>query len=116
ASIGFTFAFLYTCACAYKMFQWSSQKEREHLEGSASTPLKLLSWPGVLDAIAFTLLLLAPGSPAQLTMPSFIAMGAWLLIGAIFYITQYRHSQAIRDAEIDQAVLGQPRPDWAYTR
>lgn len=115
ASIGFTFAFLYTCACAYKMFQWSSQRDREHLEGSASTPLKLLAGAGVLVAIAFTILLLAPGSPAQLTMPSFIAMGAWLLIGAIFYITQYRHSQTIPQTDVDLAVLGKPRPEWAQT-
>lgn len=115
ASIGFTFAFLYTCACAYKMFQWTSDKNREHVDGSASTPLKLLAAAGVLVAIAFTILLLAPGSPAQLTMPSFIAMGAWLLIGAIFYTTQYRHNRTFPDTEIDVAVLGKPRPHWAQT-
>ena len=115
ASIGFTFAFLYTCACAYKMFQWTRDKDREHVEGSASTPLKLLAAAGILVAIAFTILLLAPGSPAQLTMPSFIAMGAWLAIGAIFYTTQYRHNQTIPNTDVDTAVLGKPRPHWAQT-
>ncbi|MGO1523061.1 MAG: APC family permease, partial [Nesterenkonia sp.] len=101
--------------CAYKMFQWTNQKHREHVEGSASTPLKLLAAAGILVAIAFTILLLAPGSPAQLTMPSFIAMGAWLAIGAIFYTTQYRHNQTIPNTDVDTAVLGKPRPHWAQT-
>lgn len=113
ASIGFTFAFLYTCLCAYKLFQWTSQKEHEHVEGSASTTRKLFAAIGVLVAIAFTLLLLVPGSPAQLTMPSFVAMGAWILIGVIFYATRFKHSQTISNEEVDQAVLGTARPHWA---
>lgn len=114
ASIGFTFAFMYTCACAYKMFQWSSARAEEYVEGSASTVRKLLAATGVAVALIFTVLLLAPGSPAQLTMPSFIAMGTWLLIGAVFFISRYRHSRTIPDAEIDTAVLGRPRPHWAH--
>ena len=114
ASIGFTFAFMYTCACAYKMFQWNSAGVAEHVEGSVSTARKLLAAAGVLVALIFTVLLLAPGSPAQLTMPSFIAMGAWLLIGAVFFISRYRHSRTIPDTEVDAAVLGAPRPSWAH--
>ena len=113
ASIGFTIAFLYTCACAFKMFQWSRDKDRAYVEGSASTTRKLFAAAGVVVALAFTVLLLAPGSPAQLTMPSFIAMGAWLLIGIVFFISRYRHSQTIPNAEVDVAVLGKPRPEWA---
>lgn len=113
ASIGFTFAFLYTCACAYKLFQWTGQKDREHVDGSASTVRKLFAAAGVVVAIAFTILLLAPGSPAQLTMPSFIAMGAWALIGLVFYLASRRHSRTISNDEVDVAVLGTPRPAWA---
>lgn len=113
ASIGFTFAFMCTCACAYKMFQWSDEKSREYVEGSASTTRKLFAAAGVLVAVAFTVLLLAPGSPAQLTMPSFVAMGVWLLIGAVFYISRYRQSQSIPAQDVDVAVLGKPRPEWA---
>src|SRR5699024_6100004 len=101
ASIGFTIAFMYTCACAFKMFQWSAEKEHANVEGSASTTRKLFAAAGVVVALAFTVLLLAPGSPAQLTMPSFIAMGAWLVIGAVFFLSRYRHSQAIPNAEVD---------------
>lgn len=113
ASIGFTFAFMYTCACAYKMFQWTGEKAHEHVEGSASTTRKLFAAAGVLVALAFTVLLLAPGSPAQLTMPSFVAMAVWLLIGAVFYASRYRQSQSIPVQDVDIAVLGKPRPEWA---
>src|SRR5690625_2215785 len=63
ASIGFTFAFLYTSACAFKMLRWSGQGDRENVAGSASTWRKIAAGMGVLIAIDFVLLLLVPGSP-----------------------------------------------------
>ncbi|QZY53122.1 APC family permease [Leucobacter tenebrionis] len=110
ASIGFTFAFAYTCLCAFRMFQWSGTKEA--VPGSASTTRKLLAGAGVVVAIVFTILLLAPGSPAQLSVPSFIAMGAWILIGVVFYLLRRRHSSSVTDDEVDIAVLGSVRPEW----
>ncbi|MDR8018921.1 APC family permease [Nesterenkonia aerolata] len=110
ASIGFTFAFAYTCLCAYRMFRWSGQPE--DVEGAASTPRKLAAAAGVVVALIFTVLLLAPGSPAQLTMPSFVAMGAWILIGVLFFISRRRHLKNVSEDEIDTAVLGAPRPQW----
>src|SRR5690606_5647173 len=80
ASIGFTFAFLCTSACAYKMLRWSGQGDREVITGSASTWRKVAAGLGVLIAIAFILLLLVSGSPPQLSVLSFIAMCAWVLI------------------------------------
>ncbi|MDO5493309.1 MAG: APC family permease, partial [Nesterenkonia sp.] len=114
ASIGFTFAFAYTCLCAFRMFRWSGQTEV--VEGSASTPRKLAAGGGVVVALIFTILLLAPGSPAQLTMPSFVAMGAWILIGVTFFFARRRHSKTVADDAVDTAVLGAPRPHWARRR
>ncbi|HIX00675.1 MAG TPA: APC family permease [Candidatus Nesterenkonia stercoripullorum] len=111
ASIGFTFAFAYTCACAFRMFRWSGQKEV--VEGSASTTRKLLAAAGVVVALVFTVLLLAPGSPAQLSMPSFIAMGVWILLGIGFYVARMRHNTSVTDDDVDTAVLGAPRPEWS---
>lgn len=111
ASIGFTFAFAYTCLCAFRMFQWSGRPEK--VQGSASTTRKLLAGTGVVVALIFTILLLAPGSPAQLSGPSFIALGAWVLIGAAFFMIRRRHNRTVGDDEVDSAVLGKPRPEWA---
>lgn len=111
ASIGFTFAFTYTCLCAYKMFRWSGQEE--DVAGSASTTRKLLAGFGVIVAAIFMILLLAPGSPAQLSVPSFIALGVWIMVGLAFYLSRRTHSQSVTDEEVDMAVLGEPRPGWA---
>ena len=110
ASIGFTFAFLYTCLCAYKAFRWSGQEEPEGIEGSCSSWRKLTAGAGVLVAVAFIALLLAPGSPAQLSTPSMIAMGIWIMVGLVFYLMRYRHSTTVRDEDMDRAVLNRPRP------
>ena len=111
ASIGFTFAFTYTCLCAYKMFRWSGQ--REDVPGSASTTRKLLAGFGVIVAVIFMLLLLAPGSPAQLSVPSFIALGVWIVVFMSFYLSRRKQSQTVSDEQVDEAVLGTRRPAWA---
>lgn len=111
ASIGFTFAFTYTCLCAYKMFRWSSQEA--YIPGSASTTRKLLAGLGVIVAVAFMILLLAPGSPAQLSAPSFIALGVWIIVGLGFYLSRRTQSRSVSDEEVDEAVLGERRPEWA---
>src|SRR5699024_8091483 len=109
ASIGFTFAFLYTSACAFKTLRWNGQGEEEGVEGSASSWRKVAAGFGVLIAIAFVLLLLVPGSPAQLSIPSFIAMGAWILIGAVFFAVRIKHNRTLSDEQVDIAVLGEAR-------
>lgn len=114
ASIGFTFAFLYTCLCAFKAFRWTGQEELDGVAGSCSTWRKLTAGAGVLVAVAFIALLLVPGSPAQLSTPSMIAMGVWILVGLAFYLMRYRHSRTVSDEEMDRAVLNGPRP--AYMR
>ena len=111
ASIGFTFAFLYTCACAFKMFRWTSQGEHAEVEGACSTPRKLMAGAGVIVALTFTVLLLAPGSPGQLSVPSMIAMAAWIVVGVIFFAARHGHSKMVPDEQVDYAVLGRPRPE-----
>ncbi len=113
ASIGFTFAFAYTCLTAYLFSRWSSQTEI--VPGAASTKQKLLAGLGVVVSLAFMLVLLVPGSPGQLSTPSFIAMGAWALVGLIFYFTSAKRSASLSDDALDVAVLGSVRPVWART-
>lgn len=111
ASLGFTFAFMYTCATAFKVLRWNRQEEHPGIESSRSTAKKLAAGAGVLVALAFTVLLLAPGSPAQLSGPSLLAMAAWILLGVVFYLVRRKHSLSINDDEVDRAVLGKPRPE-----
>ncbi|MFT3943470.1 MAG: APC family permease [Ancrocorticia sp.] len=113
ASIGFTFAFAYTCLTAYLFSRWSNQSEI--VPGAASTTQKLLAGFGVLISVAFMLVLLFPGSPGQLSTPSFIAMAVWTVIGLVFYFTSAKRSASLSDSELDVAVLGSVRPEWART-
>lgn len=110
ASLGFTFAFMYTCATAYRMLGWTSSRQGGSDSLNHSTPKKLAAGLGVLIALAFTVLLLAPGSPAQLSVASLIAMGAWILLGVIFFAYYRWHSGSVSNEEVDLAVLGTPRP------
>ena len=110
ASIGFTFAFAYTCLCAFRMFRWSGQAETA--PGSASTVRKILALVGVGVAGVFTVLLLAPGSPAQLSMPSFISLGVWIIVGGVFLLARRVRGTTASVAELDAAVLGRARPEW----
>lgn len=110
ASIGFTFAFVYTCLSAFKMFRWSNQPEP--VPGASSTMNKLLAGAGVVVSFIFMGILLVPGSPAQLTPPSFIAMAVWALLGLVFYLVTFKRNRAIDDDTMDIAVLGSVRPAW----
>lgn len=110
ASIGFTFAFAYTCLCAYRLFRWSN--EQEPVEGAASTTRKLLAGCGVVVAFAFMAILLIPGSPAQLSVPSLVAMAVWALLGIAFYAMTFKRSESLDDDSLDVAVLGSVRPSW----
>src|SRR5699024_11939280 len=47
---------------------------------------------------------------SQLSLPSFIALGVWILIGAVFYAVRRRHNRTLTDEQVDRAVLGGPRP------
>lgn len=110
SAIGFTFGFLYTCLCAYRLFRWSGQEEHDEVEGACSTAKKLLAGFGVLISLAFTALLILPGSPAQMSVPAMIAMAVWIIVGVIFYLVRRKTAESISDETVDLAVLGRPRP------
>lgn len=92
------------------MFRWSNQPEP--VPGASSTANKLLAGAGVVVSFVFMIILLVPGSPAQLTPPSFIAMGVWALLGLVFYLVTFKRNRAIDDDTMDVAVLGSVRPAW----
>ena len=111
ASIGFTFAFLYTCLCAFRIFRWSGETEVSGVSGAYSTTRKLMAAAGAAVAVGFMAVLLIPGSPGQLSGPSMLAMGVWIAVGVVFFLLRYRHNRTLTDDEVDQAVLDGPRPE-----
>lgn len=68
-------------------------------EQSPSLGLQAIGLVGCVFSIGFLLLLLVPGSPGALGMPSLIALGAWLLAGIAFFFVRRR--VYITTAEVD---------------
>ncbi len=62
---------------------------------------------GSLASLTFLVLLLVPGMPAFLSIPSWVALGVWLGLGAIFYLVKVGEYKKIPDNELDQLILGE---------
>lgn len=60
---------------------------------------------GAVISVVFLVLLLFPGSPAALSTPSYIALAAWILLGAVFFLTQFRKMSGMSKEELDFLIL-----------
>ena len=49
--------------------------------------------------------MLVPGSPASLSMPSYIALGGWLVIGLIFFVIRYPKLKRMDNDELSRLIL-----------
>jgi hypothetical protein len=48
---------------------------------------------------------LIPGSPAALSMPSYIALGGWTILGLIFFIVRYPKLKRMNNDYLSQMIL-----------
>ena len=96
SSTGVSVAFLITSLVAVKFF---SRKENYNILYIIFGVL------GALISLAFLVLLLYPGSPASLSAPSYIALGAWVVLGAIFFLFQLKKLRALTKEELDYLIL-----------
>lgn len=96
SSTGVSVAFLITSLVAVKFF---SRKENYNILYIIFGVL------GALISLAFLVLLLYPGSPASLSAPSYIALGAWVVLGAIFFLFQLKKLRALSKEELDYLIL-----------
>lgn len=105
SSVGVSVAYFFTCFTAYRILSWS--KKNSHTEVA---PLKKgIALLGGLFSIMFLVLLLIPGSPAQLKMPSLIALMVWVFLGSVFYLGIYQKLKAIKPEELNYHILGQQK-------
>ena len=108
SSIGVTIAYTYTCLAAFTMLRWSNAPaDPTEPEGSRSTVRKVLALLGALAGACFLLLLLVPGSPAALKMPSLIALGVWVALGLVFWVTRRKAVAATSEEEMRTLILGE---------
>lgn len=111
ASIGVTIAYFYTCAVAYKFFRWSEADQRAtHPNAIVAPGKKVLSLLGAISGLCFLGLLLIPGSPAALGVPSLIALLVWIALGILFYLYRGRAYRAISKENLDYYIIGDSSP------
>lgn len=110
SSVGVTIAYTYACLVAFRTFRWSPKPGEEVPTKVLSPVKKTLSALGAATGVAFFLLLMTPGSPAQLTTPSLVALLVWLALGVAFYFSHRKASAAVSDDEMHYLVLGTTRP------
>jgi len=103
-AVGTAIGYLYTCLAPYVL-----HKSNPGLEGGSK--VKFMSILGALFSIVFLVLLLVPGSPAILGMPSWIALAAWVAMGLAFYATMAKEYQQIPKENLDHLILGELPPN-----
>src|SRR5699024_2672798 len=81
SSIGVSIAYFYTCYTAFSLFKWSDGKNFELTKHTVSPMKKTVSAVGAIASLIFIGLLLVPGSPAFLGIPSLISLLAWIALG-----------------------------------
>lgn len=105
-SVGVTIAYFYTCFCAYRIGRTG------HVPGMVQTiaPSPSRAAVGIIGCVlaaAFFLLLVVPASPSALTLPSFIALGCWLILGAALYASIHRRYSAVPIESIRESVFAE---------
>lgn len=99
SSTGVSIAYFITCLSAAKLFSFNK-------ESNTYGPVyKTFAIFGSIVSFIFLLLLLVPGSPASLSMPSYIALGGWLVIGLIFFVISYTKLKRIDNDELSRLIL-----------
>ena len=66
---------------------------------------KIFGIIGSIVSFVFLCLLLIPGSPAALSIPSYIALGIWLVIGLIFFIIRLPKLKKMNNDEMSRLIL-----------
>lgn len=95
ASIGAAIGYFYTCAAAFNI----QRKE------NAKLSLKLFSIVGAILSLGFVLLLLVPGMPSYLTLPSRIALIVWIILGIIFYMVSFNSYNKVSKEELERLII-----------
>lgn len=101
SSVGVSVAFLATSLVAIKFFRQERRKNNVYV---------FFGVLGAVTSVFFLVLLLYPGSPAALTTPSYIALLVWILLGALFFATQFKRMNSMSEEELDYLILNK-EPD-----
>jgi len=79
-SVGAAIGYLYTSASTFKLLYGKKGK----------LGLKIISISSIIFSLVFVILLLIPGLPSSLSVPSLIVLISWIILGMIFYFFTYQ--------------------------
>ncbi|KDP66158.1 APC family permease [Staphylococcus epidermidis] len=99
SSTGVSIAYFITCLSATKLFSFNKQSN------TYAPVYKIFGIIGSIVFFVFLCLLLIPGSPAALSIPSYIALGIWLVIGLIFFIIRLPKLKKMNNDELSRLIL-----------
>ncbi len=99
-SVGTAFGYFFTCACAYVLVKNYGDPQDENKISPA------LAMAGCVISVGIFLLLVIPGSPAFMVVQSFAALGAWVLLGGLFYLYSIKSSSKVSKRDMDYYILG----------
>jgi len=103
-SVGITVAFFYTCYCAFSIGRNGYVNGMAHRQ-APNPRLVAIGAAGCVLAGCFLLVLLLPGSPGALTLPSLIALGCWILFGIAFYFVRRTAMRDYPESELENVVF-----------
>lgn len=106
SSIGVTIAYFYTCYTAFALFKTKKDATFNEKKHNVSPLKKVIAAIGMLASLVFLGLLLIPGSPAFLGIESRIALGAWIVLGLIFYLVKRKEFNEIPEEELNYLITG----------
>jgi amino acid transporter len=106
SSIGVTIAYFYTCYTAFSLFKTKKDATFNEKKHTVSPLKKVIAAIGMLASLVFLGLLLIPGSPAFLGIESRIALGAWIVLGIIFYLVKRKEFNEIPEEELNYLITG----------
>ncbi len=102
SSTGVSVAYLFTCLAAYKVLAWGKEEANREI-----APVKKgLALTGIGASSAFLLLLLLPFSPAALTIPSYVLLVGWAVLGGVFYTAIRKKYNSLSQEETEYYLLG----------
>lgn len=99
-SVGTAFGYFFTCAGAYILIK------QYDVPDDINRISKTTAMAGCLISVAILGLLIVPGSPAFMSVQSFIALGIWVFLGFSFFAYSRKNFKNVSKREMDYLILG----------
>lgn len=106
SAVGISIAFIYYCAAAYRLFKWSADGTGSAYCREVASFKKSVALLGTICSFGFLGLLLIPGSPGFLSVPAWIVLLSWSVLGLIFYFTVAQTYCNLTRGELDRLIVG----------